>query len=65
MTAWLATSVTDYINLAGQHSASLNSLATLRQQLRIQLANSSLMDEAAFAVDFAHCIKKMVEQSLR
>ena len=34
MKAWLANSVTDYINLAGQHSASLDSLATIRQRLR-------------------------------
>jgi predicted O-linked N-acetylglucosamine transferase (SPINDLY family) len=64
MTAWLADSVTDYINLAQQHSASLDNLALLRQQLRTQLANSSLCDEAAFAVDFARCIKQMVEQTL-
>lgn len=61
MEPWLANSVDEYINLAQQHSASLNSLALLRAGLRQQLLQSRLCDEERFANDFAHCLMRMVK----
>lgn len=60
MESWLANSIPGYIALAQQHSASLETLAALRANLRTQVANSSLCDDKTFAVDFARCLKKMV-----
>ncbi len=62
MESWLANSVTEYIDLARQHSTSLESLAKLRTELRAQLLHSHLCDEASFAVDFARCLKEMLRQ---
>jgi protein O-GlcNAc transferase len=62
MEAWLANSVDEYIDLARQHSASLENLAKLRAGLRAQLLHSHLCDEESFAVDFARCLKEMVRQ---
>jgi len=60
--SWLANSVNEYIALAQHHAASLDNLATLRAGLRTRLANSQLCDDDAFAIDFAHCLRQMVEQ---
>lgn len=62
MESWLANSVTEYIQLAQQHSTSLENLATLRAGLRTRMQHSYLCDEASFAVDFARCLKEMVKQ---
>ncbi len=61
MEPWLANSVNEYINLAQQHSTSLNSLVLLRAGLRNQLLHSRLCDEERFANDFAHCLMSMVK----
>lgn len=60
MESWLAYSVSEYIALAQHYSASLSNLAALRAKLRTQLADSSLCDDEAFAVDFARCLKQML-----
>jgi hypothetical protein len=38
----------------------LDNLAILRANLRMQVTNSRLCDEHAFAIDFARCLKQMV-----
>ena len=60
MESWLANSIPEYIALAQKQSASLETLALLRANLREQMANSRLCDDKTFALDFARCLKQMV-----
>jgi predicted O-linked N-acetylglucosamine transferase (SPINDLY family) len=64
MEQWLANSVSEYIFLAEHHSAIIDSLAILRAELRTRVINSSLCDDEVFAIDFARCIRQMIEQKL-
>lgn len=65
MESWLANSLADYVSLAQQHSAAVESLAELRATLRTHLQHSPLCDETHFAADFARCLKAMVTQKMR